>query len=77
MGELFVYRLDFTDRSRLEAAFGVLLDSDSVVSCVIEPETVSARFMSTAAPGSALVERIYAIGGLRWCSRHTVQSPAP
>lgn len=73
MSELLVFQLEFTDKSRLEDAFQLLLEEDGISSCSVEPDSMTARFMAGPATGGRLVERIYAIGGLRWCSRHIIQ----
>jgi hypothetical protein len=73
MSELLVFQLEFTDKSRLEDAFQLLLEEEGISSCSVEPDSMTARFMAGPATGGRLVERIYAIGGLRWCSRHIIQ----
>jgi hypothetical protein len=73
MSELRVFKLVFAAKHHLEFAFEILVDAENVPSCSIEPETVSARFMATLPDGNVLVERFYADGGLRWCSRHRVR----
>jgi hypothetical protein len=73
MSQLRVFKLVFAAKHHLEFAFEILVDSEHVPSCSVEPETVSARFMATLPVGNALVERFYADGGLRWCSRHGVR----
>jgi len=73
MSEILVFQLEFTDKSRLENAFQLLLEETGVSSCSVEPDTMTARFMAGPDVGGRLVERIYGIGGLRWCSRHAVQ----
>lgn len=74
MSRHLVFQLEFTDKSRLENAFQLLLEEDGVSSCSVEADTMTARFMAGPRVGGKLVERIYEIGGLRWCSRHAVQN---
>jgi len=77
MTDLLVFQLEFNDKSRLEDAFQILLDDDGVSSCSVELDSMTARFMAADAAGGRLVERIYAIGGLRWCSRHPIRGGVP
>ena len=77
MSPYLVFQLEFTDKSRLEYAFALLLDHEGVSSCTVEPDTMSARFVAPDPVGGPLVERIYAIGGLRWCSRHAIRPGGP
>lgn len=72
MADLFVYKLDLVGKQHLEEAFEILLDDVRVVSRSVDPGTSSARFMASLKVGSALVERLYVRGGLRWCTRHPV-----
>ena len=76
MADLIVFQLEFTDTGCLEHAFGLLVDEERVTSCSVEPDTMTARFMAAEPVGGPLVEKIYGIGGLRWCSRHAVQGYA-
>ena len=75
MSDLLVYQLEFSEKGDLESAFELLIDEKGVTSCAVELEARTARFLAPETAGRALVERIYGIGGLRWCSRHAV-SPA-
>ena len=77
MPPFLVFQLEFTDKSRLEYAFALLLDQEGVTSCTVEPDTRTARFVARDPVGGPLVERLYAIGGLRWCSRHVIHSGGP
>jgi len=76
MAEILIFDVLFTDRARLQEAFALLLDENGVESCTVESDTLSARFTATESAGSAIAERIYAIGGLRWCTRHLLRSPS-
>jgi hypothetical protein len=69
--DLLVYQLEFSEKGDLESAFELLIDEKGVSSCAVEIETRTARFLAPETAGSGLVERIYEIGGLRWCSRHS------
>ena len=77
MSPYLVFQLEFTDKSRLEYAFALLLDHEGVSSCTVEPDTMTARFVARDPVGAPLVERIYAIGGLRWASRHVIRTGGP
>ncbi|MAJ58481.1 MAG: hypothetical protein CBC48_00050 [bacterium TMED88] len=72
MSDLLVYQLEFSEKGDLESAFELLIDEKGVTSCAVEIEARTARFLAPETAGRALVERIYGIGGLRWCSRHPV-----
>lgn len=71
---LLVFQLEFTDKSQLETAFGVLMEHEEIACCEIETRSLTARFMASAAVADELVERIHGYGGLRWCSRHSFVS---
>jgi len=73
MADRLVFQLAFTDKFRLEEAFRMLLDDERVDSCTVEPNGVTARFVASQRAGAPLLERIYEVGGLRWCSRHAIQ----
>ena len=66
---LTVFKLTLT-APRLEEAFQRVSDSPRVASCSIEVGECQVRFLAPERDGAALVERIYAEGGLVWCSRH-------
>jgi len=74
MRDVVVYKLAFTDAAHLQDAFGMLLDHGDVMSSMVEPDEVAARFTASAKVGYELLERIYATGGLRWCSRHPIKT---
>ena len=57
---------------KLQVALGILLQHDKIESCEVDTGSVSAHFTVEAEAGAKLVERIYAAGGLRWCSRHAL-----
>ena len=74
MADLLVYQLEFSEKGDVESAFELLIDEQGVTSCAVELDTKKARFLASQSAGSAIVERIYGTGGLRWCSRHAVQT---
>jgi len=73
MAELQVYQLCFVDRPHLEVAFSILLDSEDVPSCSVEPGTATIRFIATRKVADPLLERFYADRGLAWCSGHRIR----
>lgn len=75
VSDLLVYHLELRNEPRLHSAFALVNESRQVSSCMVEPERRLLRFLAPAAAAEGLVERIYAEGGLAWCSRHAPQSP--
>jgi hypothetical protein len=69
-----LFRLHFDDADRLEDAYETVGAEEAVVSCLIEPDPGHLFFVAEAGVGEALLEEIYAHGGLRWCSRHSVRT---
>ena len=69
-----VYILYFGNSGDLTRAFGRILASPDVDSCVIEAEEERVRFFAPPAPAEKLIERIYQDGGLTWCSRHRLSA---
>jgi hypothetical protein len=65
-----VYVLHLRGVAALTRAFDRVMDSRHVASCLIEPESRRIRFLAPRRPADALVEIIYAEGGLTWCSQH-------
>ena len=65
-----IYVLRFSSSGRLARAVDRLLDSEHVASCAVEPELRQVRFAAPRRHADALVEDLYAEGGLAWCSRH-------
>jgi hypothetical protein len=65
-----IYDLRFASVSELSRAVRRLLDSERVASCTVETDLRRVRFVAPRPQADALVERIYADGGLAWCSRH-------
>jgi hypothetical protein len=65
--------LQFDRRSELIWAFGRLLDSRWVESCVADPAELRLRFRADARRAGPLIERIYTRGGPTWASRHGTQ----
>ena len=69
-----LFRLHFDDADRLEDAYEAVGAEEAVVSCLIEPDPGHLFFVAEAGVGDALLEGIYARGGLRWCTRHSVRT---
>jgi len=67
-----VYVLVFRGAPALTRAFDRVMESRHVASCLIEPESGRIRFLAPPRAADALVEQIYAEGGLTWCSQHDV-----
>ena len=65
-----IYVLHFAGDAPLRGALERVMESERVASCTVEPELERLSFLAPEPAGNALVERIYADGGLRWCSRH-------
>ena len=68
-----LFRLHFNEAAPLESAFARVAQSERVGSCIIEPDPMQLLFVASEQVGGPLVERIYAEGGLAWCSRHSLQ----
>ena len=80
--DLRVYVLHLRDASAFTSAFDHVMDARDVGSCLAEPEHARIRFLAPRKSADALVEQIYAGGGLVWCSRHDlkpsgVKAPTP
>lgn len=73
MADLLVYDLELHSDPRLRSAFALVSESREVSSCAVEPERRRLRFLAPPAAARGLVERIYAEGGLSWCSRHVLR----
>ncbi len=71
---LCVFELRFEDRSSVECAFGLVGDDPVVTSCLVEPERLRIRVITSKAAGAPLFERIYERGGLLWCKRYPLPS---
>ena len=71
-----VYVLLFEDEKRLNAAMAIVMQDDYVDSCSSERDLCRLRFLAPLSRADRLVERIYADGGLVWCSRHDVRLSA-
>ena len=69
-----VFELRFEDRSSVERAFRLVGDDPKVASCLVEPESLRIRVVTSKAAGAPLVERIYEHGGLVWCKRYPLHS---
>lgn len=77
MAELLVFYVVLTDRGCFKDAFRLLSDgqdADNVQSCAVDAADLSARFIATGEAGDDLIERLYAQGGLRWCTRHRLRA---
>lgn len=74
---LSVFELRFEDRSSVERAFGLIGDDPMVMSCLVEPESLRIRVITSKAAGALLFERIYERGGLVWCKRYPLPSEPP
>ena len=70
-----VYVLILRGAPALTRAFDRVMESGDVVSCLIEPITGRIRFLAPPKAADALVQQIYAEGGLNWCSQHDVKLP--
>ena len=68
---LYLLRLD--GPTSLAAAFGRVQSSSRVSSCIVEAAEAQLRFLAEVHVAAAIVERIYAEGGLVWCSRHLLK----
>ncbi len=75
MSALFVWQLRFDGDHDLERAFHTLLEADDLDGCSAEPDALRIRFTATGARGEELVAKVYAMGALRWCSRHPLSPP--
>ena len=67
---LCVFELRFEHRSSVCRAFGLVADDPRVASCLVEPESLRIRVVTSKAAGAPLFERIYEHGGLVWCKRY-------
>jgi hypothetical protein len=65
-----IYDLRLASPACLTRAAARILDSQQVGSCAVEPELRRVRFIARRNAADALVQDIYADGGLTWCSRH-------
>ena len=72
---LQIHVLEFLTSDELAWAMRVLLDDPRVEDCLAEPEELRLRFRAPGDRAPALLERIYAHGGLSWVSRHTLRAP--
>jgi hypothetical protein len=70
-----VYVLRLKDPASLSRAFGRLMASSRVASCLVEPEHGRVRFVAPPRAAEAMVERIYLEGELLWCTRHDLLTP--
>ena len=71
-----VYVLHFENLGRLTRAFDRVLEQGDVESSMIEPDGMRLRFLGPRALAERLVEQIYEVAGLVWCSRHDVVADA-
>jgi hypothetical protein len=70
-----VYLLRLDGPSRLAEAFERVQDAPRVVSCVVEAGASRLRFLASETVAQPILERIYAEGGLVWCSGHLLEKP--
>ena len=73
--KVFILRIENEDL--LEKAFARLLESPDVSTCIIEPDHLQIRFVSSDEVAERLMARIYLSGGLVWSSRHDLTSDSP
>lgn len=73
MPGLTLHLLEFENIDALQAAYKRVADQSEVENCLIEGEDLRIRFAARAGAGEALVERIYHLGGLVWCSQHPLE----
>jgi len=72
-----MHDLQFQDRDHLTRSVQEIFDAEGVEDCVIEADQLRVRFVAATAVSSSLLERIYLLGGLTWCSRHALMAPEP
>ncbi len=72
-----VFELRFEDRPSVARAFVLVGDDPRVASCLVEPESLRIRVVTSKAAGARLSERIYERGGLVWCKRYLLHSEPP
>lgn len=65
-----LYLLEFDGPESLARGFERVLDCTRAESCSLESGALRLRFLAPERPAGHLLERIYADGGLVWCSRH-------
>ena len=70
-----VYVLHLDGTSHLAKALDRVQESSRVLSCVVEAGVRHLRFLANEAVAQRIVERIYAEGGLLWCSSHLLEKP--
>lgn len=70
---MLLYLLGFSTLDQLHHAFELVSDSQAVASCLVEPRERRIRFLVPEDEGEELVQHIYQLGGLSWCSRHRMQ----
>ncbi len=62
--------MHFVSSEALSQAFELLMNSDCVASCMVEPEFRRLRFLASPERAQALVQLIYLDGGLTWWRWH-------
>jgi len=67
-----VYVLHFETQQALKGAFARIMQSERVTSCSIDAGESEVRFAAPERWADPLVERLYAEGGLIWCTRHAL-----
>lgn len=68
-----VFILRFEDKAALERAFALVSDARSIASCMVEPEELRIRFLTSDKAGAPLLEQVYEHGGLVWCKRYPLR----
>jgi len=72
---MHVYLLRLDGPKRLAEAFERVQNAPRVVSCVVEAGASRMRFLANGTVARPILERIYADGGLVWCSAHLLGKP--
>ena len=65
-----IFELRFEDRPSVERAYGLVGDDSWVTSCLMDPESLRIRIVTSKSAGAPLCERIYEHGGMVWCKRY-------
>ena len=68
-----LFDLRFTSKATLGEAFARVQQASWVESCTLESNALRMQFVARDATASALTQRIYLNGGLRWCSAHPLR----
>jgi hypothetical protein len=68
-----IYDLRLASSACLTRAAARIFEAEDVASCSVEAELRRLRFVARRGVADALVQGIYAEGGLTWCSRYDWQ----